>query len=80
MMMMIVIISSIITSIISISISIMCIHITIAANWLRQISLLRLSLLRYSWLNTSGEFPTDMRIPTLEIKIQLESNLWNPES
>ena len=40
---------------------------------IRPISLLRLSLLRFVD-SDFPEFPTDMRIPLLEIKIMLESN------
>ena len=41
---------------------------------LRPTSLLRLSLLRFFDCNISGEFPMDMRIPRLQIKILLGSN------
>ena len=40
----------------------------------RLVSLLRLSLLRFRRLETSGKFPLGLRIPPLEIKILLESN------
>ena len=32
------------------------------------------------WLNLSGKFPVDMRIPPLKLRLCLSQTLWNPES